>query len=201
MKKLSIKRRAMALASVFLLFLAISSSQEARAQNPNEPLRDDEPRAQEEDANRDANWRNLLNLTPDQMVRIRAIRQHNVEEAQAIRRRVRQAQRLLDQSIYSDNASDAEVEQRTRELVEAQATEIRLRALTELSIRRVLTNEQLDIFRRIRQERMNAQRQRRMEDGINRPGPGNRMGGRPGGQRPRDINSGPALGPPRRIRP
>jgi Spy/CpxP family protein refolding chaperone len=201
MKKLSFKRSVVALASVFLLFLAISFSLEVRAQNPNEPLRDDEPRAQEEEANRDANWRNLLNLTPEQMTRIRAIRQQNVEEAQAIRRRVRQAQRALDQSIYSDTASEAEIEQRTRELVEAQATEIRLRALTELSIRRVLTSEQLNIFRRIRQERMNAQRQRRMENGINRPGPGNRMGGRPRDQRPGNINSGPTLGPPRRIRP
>lgn len=205
MKILLIKRSAMALASVFVLLLAVSSSLEVRAQNSDEPPRDDPP-AQ---ASQDANWRNLLNLTQDQMTKIRAIRQQNVTEAQAIRRRVRQAQRALDQAIYSDNAGEAEIEQRTRELVEAQATEVRMRALTELSIRRVLTPEQLNTFRRIRQDRMNAQRgrrldnaeqqrplrNRRLENGINRPAPGDPVEGRPAGQRQR------RLGLPRRIRP
>ena len=198
MKKLLSKQIAMTLASAFVLLLAVSSSHVVRAQNQGEPPRDD-PHAQE--ANQDANWRNLLNLTPDQMVRIREIRQQNAVDAQTIRRRVRQAQRALDQAIYSDNASEADIEQRTRELVEAQAVEVRLRAMTELSIRRVLTSEQLNIFRRIRQERMNAQRERRMENGMNRPGPGNRIEGRPARQGQRNINSRPTLVPPRRIRP
>jgi Spy/CpxP family protein refolding chaperone len=197
MEKLLSKQTAMILAIVFVFLLGISSPLEVRAQNPDEPQQDDAP-AQ---ASQDSNWRTLLNLTPDQMVRIRAIRQQNVTEAQTIRRRVRQAQRALDQAIYSDNASEAEIEQRTRELVEAQAIEVRLRALTELSIRRVLTSEQLNIFRRIRQERMNAQRQRRMGNEGIRPGPADRLGGRPAGRPQRNINSGTMLGPPRRIRP
>lgn len=198
MKKLFGKQKAMAMASVFALLLAVSSSLMVRAQNPDDPQRDDPP-AQ---AGQDANWRNLLNLTQEQMARIRAIRQQNFTEAQAIRRRVRQAQRALDQAIYSDNASESEIEQRTRELVEAQAIEVRMRAQTELSIRRVLTNEQLEIFRRIRQERMMAQRERRMENRGNRAiSPDNRLGGRPGARGRGNLNQGTTLGTPRRIRP
>lgn len=197
MKRLFSKQSVMAMTGVSVLFLIASFSLEVRAQNPGEPQRDDPP-AQ---AVQDDNWRTLLNLTPEQMAKIRVIREQNFTEAQAVRRRVRQAQRALDQAIYSDNASEAEIEQRTRELVEAQTIEIRRRALTELSIRRVLTNEQLNIFRRIRQERMSAQRERRMENRENRAIPGGRIGGRPGARGRRNINQGTTLGTPRRIRP
>lgn len=214
MKRQLSQRTKMMAASLFV-FLAALSSMQISAQEPNQPQ--DEPPAVQ--AQRDGNWRNLLNLSEDQMARIRQIRQQNMPEAQAIRRRVRQAQRALDQAIYADNSSEGEIEQRARALIEAQAAEVRMRASVELSIRRVLTPEQLNIFRRVRQERMNAPRggrrlenadqQRppgnpRLENGINRP-PAPLEGNRPGQI---NTNSTPTLGPrgrrlglPRRIRP
>jgi hypothetical protein len=99
-----------------------------------------------------------------------------------------------------------------------------MRATTELNIRRVLTPEQLNAFRSIRQERIRAAqlkrrqengnlqgplRNQRLENGINSPSPRERDESRPlggGGQGGRNAN--PTLGPrerrgglPKRIRP
>lgn len=216
MKKQFIRLRASTAALLFILLLAASSE----AQSPND-VPPGEPPAQ---ASQDNNWKEQLGLTPEQIAKIQAIREQNRTEGQPIRRRVNQAQRALDLAIYSDNVNEAEIEQRARELAEAQAAEVRLRAKTELSIRRVLTPEQLNTFRLIRQQRMrDAQLKRRQENG-NQQGPlrnqrlGNGMNqapppgaveGRPagnGGQGGQGVN--PPLGPrqrrgvlPRRIRP
>ncbi|HEX8748784.1 MAG TPA: hypothetical protein VF717_16545, partial [Pyrinomonadaceae bacterium] len=66
------------------------------------------------------------------------------------------------------NADEAVVEQRARELAEAQAAQVRLQAFVELSVRRVLTPEQLQTFRDLR---MRAERRNRRfpEDGNERP--------------------------------
>src|SRR3712207_8417635 len=50
--------------------------------------------------------------------------------------------RSLDESIYSDALDESLVEQRAREVSEAHAALVRLRAQTELRVRRVLTPEQ-----------------------------------------------------------
>ncbi|HYJ46494.1 MAG TPA: Spy/CpxP family protein refolding chaperone [Pyrinomonadaceae bacterium] len=154
-----IKRTALAGLMLSALLFATSASQ-AFAQNPVEP-----PPAVAEQDDQAQNWRGMLGLTPDQVGRIRSILEGSKMERQAARRRLNQAQRALDQAIYSDDATEAVIDQRAREVAEAQATEVRLRATTELSIRRVLTPEQLDTFRRIRQERMRAQAARRLENG------------------------------------
>jgi Spy/CpxP family protein refolding chaperone len=160
MKKLSNRLSAAIAPVLFILLLAAASSQ-ALAQNPG----DAPPPGDQAPANQGENLGKLLGLTPDQMEKIRAIRQENAGEGQAIRRRVRQAQRALDQAIYSDNTDEAGIERLARELSDAQAAEVRMRAMTELKIRRVLTAEQLTTFRRIRQERLRAQMERRLENG------------------------------------
>ena len=115
--------------------------------------------------NQDANWVTALGLTPDQVAKIRAIRQQNRVEWQAAKQRMNQAQRALDQAIYSDDTSEAVIEQRVSEVAQAQAAEVRLRVRTELGIRRVLTPQQLNTFRMIRQQRIReAQMNRRMEN-------------------------------------
>jgi hypothetical protein len=78
--------------------------------------------------------------------------------------RLRSAQRALDEAIYADAPSEAVIEERARELAEAQAAAARLRALTELSIRRVLTPEQLSLLRTLRQQ----QSERRLGRELNR---------------------------------
>ena len=202
---------------LFILLLVVSSTQ-VWAQNPS-----DSPQEEQAQGAQDSDWRTALNLSPEQMAKIRAIREHNKVEGQSIRRRVNQAQRALDQAIYSDNANEAEIDQRARELAEAQAAEIRMRATTELNIRRVLTPEQLNTFRTIRQERMrqaqirrrmengNPQgplRNRRLENGINQSATPRNPESRPAGAVQGDRNLNPTLGPrerrgglPRRIRP
>jgi Spy/CpxP family protein refolding chaperone len=219
MRILFTKQRA-ALATMLFIFLLAISSSEALAQNPG----GDAPQGDQAPVNQDNDWRTALNLTPEQMAKIRAIREQNRIAGQPIRRRVNQAQRALDQAIYSDNVNEAEIDQRARELAEAQTAEVRMRATTELNIRRVLTPEQLNAFRMIRQERMRAAqlkrrqengnlqgplRNQRLENGINSTLPRERDESRPlggGGQGGRNAN--PGLGPrerrgglPKRIRP
>lgn len=217
MKKLFTRQTA-AIALTLFLFLLSASASQVLAQTP-----DDAAPADVAQGNQDANWVTALGLTPDQVARIRTIRQQNRVEWQTARQRLNQSQRALDDAIYSDDASEALVEQRTREVAEAQAAEVRLRARTELGIRRVLTPQQLGEFRRIRQQRIrNAQMKRRMENanqqrplgnrrlqnGINLSAPRNRSLDQPGGGGQGGRNANPALGPrqrrdglPKRIRP
>lgn len=101
-----------------------------------------------------------LNLTPEQRARLREIRGQREPAARELTRRVRLARRALDDAIYSDAVDEALVEQRARALADAQAALVRLRAETELKVRRVLTPEQLQSFRELRRE---AQRRRASE--------------------------------------
>ncbi len=151
-----------------LLLLALSAAHSASAQTP-----DETPQVEQE-----SNWITRLNLTPEQVRQIRAIRRANRVEWQAARQRLRETRLALDQAIYSDDASEAAVEQRAREVADAQATEVRLRALTELSIRRVLTPEQLNAFRAIREQRLRAAAERRRAGATERE---------PGGARRRPL--------------
>ena len=72
----------------------------------------------------------------------------------------------LDEAIETENASEALIEQRSRELAEAQASVTRLRALTELRIRRVLTPEQLAKLRTLKQQaiRLREERQNQVQE-------------------------------------
>jgi Spy/CpxP family protein refolding chaperone len=217
MKKLFTSQILRTALSLFMLLFIVSYAQVYAQTAADEAAPPDSAQG-----NQDAGWASALGLTPEQIGRIRAIRQQNRVERQATQQRLHQAQRALDQAIYSDDVSEALIEQRSRELAEAQAAEVRLRAMTELSIRRVLTPQQLNTFRTIREQRIREAQQKRRMENPNRPGPlGNRRlenglnlppgqggseaqsGGGPGG---REAN--PALGPrqrrgglPRRIRP
>lgn len=102
-----------------------------------------------------------LNLTPEQREQIRQIRQQTEAEGRLLARRIRQARRALDQSIYFEETDESTVEARMRELAAAQAEALRLRTLTELRIRRVLTPEQLNILRELRRRAIERQFERR----------------------------------------
>jgi Spy/CpxP family protein refolding chaperone len=106
-----------------------------------------------------------LNLTAAQVEQMREIREQSVPRAKELTRRLNQARRALDESIYSDALDEALVEQRAREVAEAQAALIRHRAQTELRVRRVLTPEQLQTFRDLR---IRARRQQRIERRLER---------------------------------
>lgn len=108
----------------------------------------------------------LLGLTPDQIGKIRSIRQQNREEQRLAGERLRSAQRALDDAIYSDEVNEAVIEERSREVAAAQTAVVRQRVLTELGIRRILTPEQIKIWRDIRGRQA---QQRRSERRLNQP--------------------------------
>ncbi|HEX8773819.1 MAG TPA: Spy/CpxP family protein refolding chaperone [Pyrinomonadaceae bacterium] len=152
------------------LLLIIFSGASARAQGGDAPQPNEEERR--------ANVRNrgrrdplrALNLTVDQLQQIRAIREESKDEWRAIRERLAQAHSALDDAIYADNINEALIAERAREVGVAQAAVARMRSLTELKIRRVLTPEQLNTLRIMRREARAAER-----DGER----GNRLGQRP----------------------
>jgi Spy/CpxP family protein refolding chaperone len=114
-----------------------------------------------------------LNLTPEQRRQLREIRAEGEPEARELTRRVRLARRSLDEAIYSDAVEEPLVEQRARELAAAQAALMRLRAATELKVRRVLTAEQLRTFRELRRQAARRQQlQRRLRGARREPPPG-----------------------------
>ena len=101
-----------------------------------------------------------LNLTPEQREQIRTIRKQSQRERTAIQERVRETNRALEALLDSDSPEEAAVEQRMREASAAQADAMRMRILTEVRIRRVLTSEQRTLLRALRQQANQTRRER-----------------------------------------
>jgi Spy/CpxP family protein refolding chaperone len=157
---------------VLALLLLLACLPKARAQEQDaQPAQQGDVRQQ--GVGRGNNLMQQLNLTPEQRVQLREIRRQDEPETRAITRRVRLARRALDEAIYSDASNEALIEQRTRELSDAQAALLRLRAATELKVRRILTPEQLQSFRNLRLEAQRRQAlQRRLRNKGQQPSPG-----------------------------
>ncbi|HJZ81323.1 MAG TPA: periplasmic heavy metal sensor [Pyrinomonadaceae bacterium] len=116
-----------------------------------------------------------LNLTADQIKKIRDINLELKDERQAANQRLRKAQRALSEAIESPNPDETLIAQRSREVADAQANTIRLRSLTEARILQVLTPEQRIRVREIRlrnQAAMQAARERQRENGMGQRQPG-----------------------------
>ncbi len=101
-------------------------------------------------ANRSEVLRRELRLSPEQM---RQIREVNV----SIRPRMREAQKAfrlarrdLDAAIYADNLDEEALRIRVKDVVEAQAEVTRLRTMSEVAVRKILSPEQLVRFRELR---------------------------------------------------
>lgn len=105
-----------------------------------------------------------LNLSPEQRERIRAIREQMRDERAAINQRLRETNRALEEVLDSDNPDDAVVEQSLRAVAEAQAASMRMRVLSEIRVRRVLTPEQLATLRALRQNARDSRRERKLEN-------------------------------------
>jgi|SRR4051812_24975187 Spy/CpxP family protein refolding chaperone len=110
-----------------------------------------------------------LNLTPEQRQQIRAIREQNKEERALVNRRLRETKLALEQALDADTPNESLIEQRAREAGEAESASIRLRALTESRIRRVLTVEQVKTFRALRAQAQGFRREQRLENQSNPP--------------------------------
>jgi Spy/CpxP family protein refolding chaperone len=106
-----------------------------------------------------------LNLSPEQLERIRSIREQTKSERAAINERLRETNRALEEVLDTDNPNEGLVEQRMRDVAAAQAASMRMRILTEVRIRRVLTLEQLATLRTLRQQARQAGRDRFLTEG------------------------------------
>jgi Spy/CpxP family protein refolding chaperone len=133
--------------SLAILFLLICAGATTRAQETQKPLATTQTQAP---TNQTPDL-GPLNLTPDQIQRIRAINAELKEQRQAAVQRLRQAQRALTEAVESPTPSEALIDQRSREVAEAQAGTIRIRSLTEARILQVLTPEQRIRLREMRQ--------------------------------------------------
>lgn len=135
-----------------------------------------------------------LNLTPEQRQQIRAIREQSKDERAAINRRLRETRQALNQALDANPPDEALIEQRAREAGDAEGASIRLRALTQTRIRRVLTVEQLRTLRILQAEAAQNRREQRIENRAEKrqANPNQRNGIVPGGRR---------VNPLRRVRP
>ena len=119
-----------------------------------------------------------LGLSPEQVQQIRRLNQGRRAAMMQAQRRMREANRALDMAIYRDTVSDEEFQTRLREVQAAQSDLARLRFESELSVRRILTPEQLvrfrDIRRRFEEQRENEIRGRRRERRMGPDGPAGR---------------------------
>lgn len=105
-----------------------------------------------------------LNLTPEQREQIRAIRLQLQAERATINQRLGEANLALEEALDADNPDESMIEQRLRDVAAAQAAVMRMRVLSEVRIRRVLTPEQLTTLRTLRQHARNLRRERQREN-------------------------------------
>lgn len=148
-------RRGFTLSVALITALLLYAAPEARAQG------DDGPGSRQEGPPRggkghrgheSSEMLRRLNLSPEQVAQIREIRRQSEPAGDELARRISAARRALDEVIYADVLDESLIEARVRELAEAQAAMVRLRAATETKVRRVLTPEQLQVFRDVRQK-------------------------------------------------
>lgn len=105
-----------------------------------------------------------LNLSAEQREKIRSIREQTKTERVTNNERLRETNQALEAALDADNPDEAVIEQRLRDVAAAQAAQMRMRILTEVRIRRVLTLEQLGILRTLRQQARDARRNRILEN-------------------------------------
>lgn len=136
-----------------------------------------------------------LNLTPEQIQKWRAINSQFKQEQQAANQRLRQARRALAEAIESPASNDELIKQRAKEVSEAQGATNELAALRQARIHQMLTPEQRNKLREIRQ-------QMAIRNPNNQQLPRNGMRPRRDGL-PRNANGAAPLGPRQRgmIRP
>src|SRR5882762_2613936 len=135
--------------SLVSLLLLIGAGTITRAQTAQNPLDPAQTQTQTQ-ANQVPDF-GPLNLTTDQVQRIRAINAELKDQRQAAIQHLRQAQRALTEAIESPTPNEALIDQRSHEVADAQAATIRLRSLTEARILQVLTSEQRVRLREMRQ--------------------------------------------------
>jgi len=141
-----------------LAVLALGVAVPAAGQTAPQPTEAPEP--QQNAVNRDPILE--LNLTPEQRQQIRTIRGDNKIERAEIGERLRAANEALNVAMNADNPDEAVVEQRLHDVASAQAAAMRMRILTEIRIRRVLTVQQRETLRLLQRQARQVQRERQL---------------------------------------
>jgi Spy/CpxP family protein refolding chaperone len=140
---------------IIVLTLTVFAFSAVKAQDENAP---NEQNPNFRRRNRPVRMLQELGLAREQIQQIRRINQDRRPVMQLAQRNWREAQIALDQAIYADDSTEEEIQQRVREAQSAHNEFLKARAATEYLIRRVLTPEQLQKFRRLRErfnQRMN----------------------------------------------
>jgi len=159
---------------LFLFLLAILVTGTLSALGQDGPPPDDAQRpADRPDAHR-PNLLAALGLSPEQVQQIRRMNQGRRLEMMRAQHKMHESTVALDDAIYADTYSEADYQTRLKEFQAAQAEVARLRFESELSLRKVLTPEQLVKFRGMREQfaqerRDNRQERRDRRDGAGRP--------------------------------
>lgn len=170
--------------------LLIGAGVQASAQNPTTQNPVEQADGQMTQANSIPDLR-PLNLTPEQVQKIREINRSVRDQRQMAGVKVRQANRALAEAVDSPTPNQALIEQRSRELADAQAGIIRLRSMVEARVlQEVLTPEQ-----RLRLREMRRSQAMRRQGNQQKRGNGLRQR-QQGAQR--NINAQPGLGPKQR---
>ncbi len=94
----------------------------------------------------------MLGLSRDQIQQLRAITRNLQPQVKQAQMNLREANLALDEAVYSDDVSDALVQERLKSVQNAQAEMVRSKTMLETSIRKILTREQLIKFRNLRQK-------------------------------------------------
>ncbi len=93
-----------------------------------------------------------LGLTEDQQTRIRQVyRQHGLTMASAFKD-MRARRIALDEALFSDEFNEAAVNQRAKDLAEAQTQLLMIQTKVQSQLRQILTNDQLHKFMELRQD-------------------------------------------------
>lgn len=137
--------RTATLAVFVFVFAALANAQETKpvetqpqdGQNPVQDVRNNALRQ--------------LGLSREQVQQIRRMNMERKPLMDAAQLRFREANRSLDEAIYADQVNDGDVQTRLKELQLAQADVARIRFMNELSVRKILTPDQLTRFRELRQ--------------------------------------------------
>jgi Spy/CpxP family protein refolding chaperone len=105
-----------------------------------------------------------LNLSPEQREQIRAIRQQLQAERLVVNQRLRETNEALEEALDADNPVESVIEERLRDVAAAQSAAMRIRLLSEVRIRRVLTADQLATLKALRQRARLIRRERQRDN-------------------------------------
>lgn len=157
------KKANLILSAILTVFLF--SAAKAQTEMPPPDAADERPAAT---GNRRADLLRELGLSGEQMRQWRRINNERRPAMRAAQQRFKEATRALDRAVYADAIDEADVQTRIREAQAAQAEVVKIRTLTELAVRKILTAQQLTRFRDARRRFEAALEERRLENRENR---------------------------------